>query len=618
MVKFSLPSLESLAAHFLRMLKRFPLEMLFALTGTYAGLQMTRPAYSAEDATWPALLICSALGLVFSLSASAYSETVPGKPFLRWLLRAGVLLLSAVYFFTFPERLHESDYYRFCLLAVTGHLLVSVAPFHARGHIDSFWQYNKALFLRFLTAALYSAVLFAGLSVALLALDELFGVVIKGRLYGQLWIVIAGLFNTAMFLSGVPAMAPEPDDGNVSPEAGSAYPKALKVFTQFVLVPLVSIYVIILLAYELKILVQWDLPRGWVSNLIIAFAVFGILSLLLVFPVRNTSGNKWIYWYGKAFYWIMLPLTALLFLAIGKRIHDYGMTVERFIVLATGCWLLFTALYFLAGRKENIKLIPASLIVVSLLTAALAFPASTRSQQKRLLSIFQRNGMLEGDRVVPAGLLPGPGERREITSIIRYLYAMEGGKPFREHFTLAFEDPDPRNRNAYIFTDTLMKSVGLTPLYGPETGGIRYFHVTTGQGYSIPLDRYDFYLAGDYNSETERRFEAGEHTVEETLDPDRMTAALIIDGTDTLRFPLEPLVERLIEKCLNGGSDQLTVTPEEAFAETGTERFRARLYVLSLSGNTATDTTRRRLSLRAGYLLGIKDPAGSSETEQDP
>src|SRR3546814_3285549 len=64
-------------------------------------------------------------------------------------------------------------------------------------------------------------------------------------------------------------------------------------------------------AYEMRIS-DWSSDvcssdLGWVSNLIIAFAVAGVLSLLLVFPVRHSTGNKWILWYGKVFHWILLP-----------------------------------------------------------------------------------------------------------------------------------------------------------------------------------------------------------------------------------------------------------------------------------------------------------------------
>src|SRR5690606_1713700 len=158
-----------------------------------------------------------------------------------------------------------------------------------------------ALFLRFLTAVLYSVVLYAGLAVGLMALEELFGLDIEGKFYFRLLLVIAGIFNTLMFLSGIP-------EKPLSDEAAGDYPKSLKIFTQYVLIPLVSVYVLILLAYEFKILLEWDLPRGWVSNLIIAFAVFGILSLLLVYPVRNSQEDKWIRWYSKTYYWVMLPL----------------------------------------------------------------------------------------------------------------------------------------------------------------------------------------------------------------------------------------------------------------------------------------------------------------------
>src|SRR3546814_18791287 len=148
-------------------------------------------------------------------------------------------------------------------------------------------------------------------------MDVLFVIDFPDERYFQVWSIIAAIFNTSMFLAGVPERTLQSDQ---------IYPRTLQIFTQYVLIPLVSVYVLILLAYELKILVQWDLPRGWVSNLIIAFAVAGVLSLLLVFPVRHSTGNKWILWYGKVFHWLLLQLAALLFLALGTRLADYDRT----------------------------------------------------------------------------------------------------------------------------------------------------------------------------------------------------------------------------------------------------------------------------------------------------
>jgi hypothetical protein len=64
----------------------------------------------------------------------------------------------------------------FLQLNVGFHLLVAVLPFAGRGAARGMWSFNVTLLLRFITAVFFSLVLFAGLSMALAALDMLFGV----------------------------------------------------------------------------------------------------------------------------------------------------------------------------------------------------------------------------------------------------------------------------------------------------------------------------------------------------------------------------------------------------------------------------------------------------------
>ena len=67
------------------------------------------------------------------------------------------------------------------------------------------------------------------------------------------------------------------------------YPIGLKYFTQYVLLPLVAIYLGILIAYEAKIAIQWSLPQGWVSIMVLASAIFGILAFLLIYPRQRSQ-----------------------------------------------------------------------------------------------------------------------------------------------------------------------------------------------------------------------------------------------------------------------------------------------------------------------------------------
>jgi len=74
----------------------------------------------------------------------------------------------------------------------------------------------------------------------------LFNVEVDGKLYGEIPVVVIGLFNTLFFLAGIPK--------NEELHHELQYPKGLKTFTQFVLVPLVTLYLLILLTYEGRII----------------------------------------------------------------------------------------------------------------------------------------------------------------------------------------------------------------------------------------------------------------------------------------------------------------------------------------------------------------------------
>ena len=216
--------------------------------------------------------------------------------------------------------------------------------------------------------------------------------------FAILWAWIVGVFTTTFFLAGIP-------QDLHSLDTDYSYPKGLKVFTQYVLIPLATVYVVILLAYEVKILVQWQLPKGLVSNLILGYAVFGILSLLLVYPIREQEENKWLKTYTRSFYFLLIPLLGLLFTAAGTRVFKYGITEMRYFLIVLACWLLFITIYFLTAKKQNIKLIPISLSILTLLSIygpQSAFRVSMYSQRNILVAVFKRNHAFKDGKLIPA------------------------------------------------------------------------------------------------------------------------------------------------------------------------------------------------------------------------
>lgn len=242
------------------------------------------------------------------------------------------------------------------------HLLVAFLPFIGKQQLNGFWQYNKSLFIQALTTVLYTGVLFAGLSGAILAITELFDVEFTGKIYAYLWCIMAFPVSALILTAGVP----DPQELDAL-ELSQDLPNGLRLFVQFVLLPLVVLYLLILYAYAGKILIEWSLPQGWVTILIMVFSVLGMLAMLLVHPFQQLAEHAWIKVITKNYYRSLLPLLVLQYIAIFTRISDYGFTSPRWAVVAITLWLTYICVYKVFFKGKNIILIPFTLCIVTIL-----------------------------------------------------------------------------------------------------------------------------------------------------------------------------------------------------------------------------------------------------------
>ena len=424
------PSLQSLYSSFIYVIKRFPFEIGFAILGVIAAtVNIELSDLQIQVSNWCIrLLMISNLGLILSLSATLISESRNFKTGRKYALRLLAVIIASLFLFLLDPLNRETDIFRFLLLALGFHLLVSFAAFARKNHINAFWQFNKTLFLRFLAGALYSAVLFLGLAAAIGSMNLLFNFKFEWDTFAILWIWIAGLFQTVFFLSGVP-------ENLNSLEEDQSYPAGLKIFTQYVLIPLASVYVAILLAYEIKILIEWDLPKGLVSNLILGYAVFGILSLLLIYPIRNFEENKWLKTYSKSFYFLLIPLLFLLIWAVAARVNDYGITEQRYFLIVLALWLGFITAYFLLSKRQDIRIIPISLCLVTLFTVygpQGAFSVSKVSQQNQLKTLFGKYGSYRDSGLQPLTKPVDSIDRDRMVNVLTYLINRHGSNSIQK------------------------------------------------------------------------------------------------------------------------------------------------------------------------------------------
>lgn len=433
-----LPSVGHLVEQSTKTFARFPFVITSAIVGTGAWLVFIDRSESDPFGYLQRLILVGFLGISLFTAIALLCEKLKTGPRQALLANIGGLGVLAAYYLTLPEKIFDSNtahIIRYLLFAAGFHFLVAVGPFFQRGEVNGFWQFNKSLFLRFLTAFLYSSVLYLGLAAAILAVDQLFDAHIAGKRYGELWVFIVGVFNTWFFLSGVP-------EDIEKLEGETDYPKGLKIFTQYILLPLVFIYLVILYSYEVKIVVEWNWPKGWVGYLVLGFSILGILSLLLVHPIKQRIENAWIGRISRYYYAALIPLVGLLLLAIWRRISEYGITERRYFVLVLGIWLVAMIAYFLFSKAKSIKIIPATLCGIAFLSSFGPWGAmgmSERNQRGRLTEVLTRTGILKEGKIHRAVEEVPFEDCRWISSIVRYLNDGHGLAGIQPWFDVALD-----------------------------------------------------------------------------------------------------------------------------------------------------------------------------------
>jgi hypothetical protein len=520
------PSFVTLADRAREVGLRFPWTMAAGvLTATASILGTTR---SGTQDSWVRVAAVAALGLPLTVALTLFAEER------RWsrghkavLTAVGAALLVLFYLvWAGPDSKYEAV--RYFQLSAGLHLLVATLPFWGRPETNAFWQYNRRLFLGFLRAYVFSFVLYIGLVIALLALDKLFGVEVPSRLYARLYLVVVFVINTGIFLAAVPR-------GLQELSSDTSYPRVLQVFAQFILTPLVFTYLVILLAYLLKIIGGAEWPSGWIGWLVTTVAVAGLLGFLLVHPLRGDPGEAWIRTYSRWLFVGLIPAAIMLLMAFWKRVLPYGLTELRLLGVLLGVWLLAIAIHYTLRPDSGIRRIPVSLAAVLLLT--LYGPISVTT-----LSVWSQGRRL--GRLVAAHR---PGERsdKEASAALRFL--LQHGA--RRQVAAAFPGELPRvpwdslakgKGNETDIATRILALAGMeyTTEYQARTESNLYLYAMEDPVMSI--GGYDWILNVSSGSATP--LAAGEDSVRTRFDSSTGIVVVSVGG-DSLRFDLRRLAD---------------------------------------------------------------------------
>ncbi len=599
-----------------RSVRRFPVTLLSAVVAAVSAIMLVD---AVDEHPLAEILMTALLGIPLFLAVglvAARRERWHLPRYAGLVLRLAALAFLVAYGFTRSGELFDHELVFHVQLTVGLHLLVAVLPFAGRGEVGAMWRFNVTLLLRFINAAFFSMVLFAGLSLALAALDTLFGVDVKDDVYMQLWLGIALVFNTAYFLGGVP--------GNLSDLGGpAAYPKVLRIFAQYILAPLVCVYLAILTAYLVKVVATAEWPSGWIGYLVSGVAAAGLLSLLLLEPESERSDRRWLRVYARAFHIFMLPAVVMLALAVLKRIGQYGVTEFRYFLLVLTVWLAVVVVWGCVRKRSLIKAVPASLAVIALLTAIGPWSAkavSLRSQHARLEGVLAENGRLAEGMIASGESTISLADRVEITSILQYLFSLYGSQALGDlaDAELAAELDEraelttvSHNRTTGL-ARTVGESMGMELAYARDVGVLPHYEFQREDGAAIPVRDFEYFVRTSGALVEVHAFEIEGQQYRATMDWASRQLAVTRAGVTVVVFSVNPTIDDLRSRYPNPGSHQIAGDLLDVVATTDLANGLLRIRRIAWSESSGADLESGSVS--ADLLLSITpDDSGPRE-----
>lgn len=150
--------------------------------------------------------------------------------------------------------------------------------------------------------------------------------------------------------------------------------KVLDFCANYILIPFLIIYTVILYAYACEILILWNLPKGMVGWMVMGYIFLAFIGHAL----QRIISNKWFEPFFRYLTYISIVPLALFWVGLSRRLSDYGLTESRIYILVFGI-LATLFMIFLLFKKTNHYLLMAGIVgVVIVFLAYIPWTNATR------------------------------------------------------------------------------------------------------------------------------------------------------------------------------------------------------------------------------------------------
>jgi hypothetical protein len=311
--------------------------------------------------------------------------------------------------------------YRVLVYVALSGLLLLIVPFLKDKDNKTWWNFTLFSANKFAVSLLYSIVLYAGISIALAALESFWSITLFEHQYELLPIITFILFAPLNFLSDV-------FDFNFKGEI--VLPKFLSIFGKYILTPLIVIYTAILYPYMFSFPFKQEWPSNQATFIIVAMLAM-IYAVMYIFwqTKEGDKDFKFINLFVKIANAISIPTVAFWAYSLWLRIDEYKLTVNRFMLMAIILWFMFNSIYFVFAKVRDIRVVLSAFVLVIALSFYMPFTSfyfGQRAQVARLNQIATDQGIVKEGKIVKGNKEKTADSEVQMKDILVYLNQFHG------------------------------------------------------------------------------------------------------------------------------------------------------------------------------------------------
>jgi len=513
-------------------LRRFPIS-IFLVAG-FASLLFAENNDLKKNIPYQLYLFFS-LGAIISVTATLWLENFVNHQ-KQYIITAVIILLWGAYCFFLPEEAYGGKRIEIIVIGIAAFLSMFFISFLQKNKDKAFWNFTIQTLFQLGLAVLFGLVIFLGLLLAFSAIEQLFNIKIRDKVYGNLAIFCFVLFAPLYFLMNIPDKAAKHNEEMI-------LDKFLKIFALYILMPIAMVYVAILYIYLFKIIFNWELPNGSVSWLVSVLAFSGLLIITLLYPVLLQGKNKFVVFLSRYFGLIILPLLVLMTIGIFRRIGDYGITIQRCNILLLNIWFYGVYTYLFIAKSQSIKWIPISFTAIALCVSTGFWSIANITKYTitaELNKYLDNKKMSLSDKTFFNNM--EQRDKKKIRDKMKYLYSTYG----RESIQPFFSD-NLQNKYMYeILSDLRLHDIDDTGNTGKK------FEYYRG------LDDEEIWSLGKFNTFVYVNYRSGETTkkISHSVENNHFIIKIIPDNR-VFSVPLKEIaIEQLESKSKNNNGKQ--------------------------------------------------------------